>query len=95
VGRKLIGVTSAGDLVGFYTYTSLPDEAGNAAVRALVRRYLADFAARCGLKQADQGEVPTLFAEAWYDDGVVSWEEDEPERSRSSHRPSPHVVRAA
>lgn len=90
VGRKLIGINEAGDLVGFHTYASLPDEAGNAALRAIFRHYLGDFAARCGLRLADSGRVPTLFAEHWYDDGTVAWDAEEaslvPVKSRPSHR---------
>ena len=31
-------------------------------------------AERCTIPLADSGGVPTLFAEAWYDDGVVPWD---------------------
>jgi hypothetical protein len=90
VGRKLIGINEAGELVGFHTYASMPDEAGNAALRAIFRHYLGDFAARRGLKLADGGRVPTLFAEHWYDDGTVAWDAEEsslvPLKSRPSHR---------
>jgi hypothetical protein len=76
VGRKLIGINAEGKLVGFYTYSSLADEPARAALRAIFVRYAAAFAARCGLELADQGVVATLFAEAWYDDGVVPWGDD-------------------
>jgi len=83
VGRKLIGINAEGALIGFYTYTSLTDDAGNQALRALFRRYLADFAARCRLLLGNEGTVPTLFAAAWYDDGVVAWSnEDAPPAKR-------------
>ena len=74
VGRKLLGVTGEGTLVGFRTYTGLHDEDGNAAVRAILRHYCVQFAAACRLPLADQGTVPTLFASHWYDDGAVPWQ---------------------
>jgi hypothetical protein len=77
VGRKLIAINTLGALVGFRTYTALADARANAALRAVFRRFLTDFAARCGLAWADGGEVATLFVEAWYDDGICSWDDDE------------------
>jgi hypothetical protein len=77
VGRKLIGVTGEGTLIGFRTYTGLHDEDGNAAVRAILRHYCVQFAAACRLPLADQGTVPTLFASHWYDDGAVPWQGDD------------------
>jgi hypothetical protein len=79
VGRKLIAISEEWKLVGFHTYSSLSDTAGNAALRAVFQRYMADFAARCGLELADHGTVARLFAEAWYDDGVATWAEAESE----------------
>lgn len=80
VGRKLIAISAEGSLLGFRTYSSLPDEAANRTLREAVYRYLVDFAARCRLPLADAGEVPRLFAEDWYNDGVMAWNEsgDEP-----------------
>ncbi len=74
VGRKLIGVSGDGALVGFRTYTSLTGKAENASLQAVIRHYAAAFAADCGLPLADTGTVPTLFAEAWYDDGTAAWD---------------------
>jgi hypothetical protein len=82
VGRKLIGVNSDGKLVGFYSYTNVGKAAN--ALRAIFRRYAAGFAAACGLELADEGTVPTLFAQAWYDDGVVPWSEQEKRPSASA-----------
>ena len=76
VGRKLIGVERTGRLVGFRTYTSLDDKEGNAQLRVVVRDYARRFAAACRLELADEGEVPTLFASRWYDDGTVPWDDD-------------------
>jgi hypothetical protein len=75
VGRKLIGLTAEGALIGFRTYSALRDKVGNTALRAIFRRYLTAFAARCGLTLADAGTVPRLFATAWYDDGAVPWQD--------------------
>ncbi|MGV3721799.1 MAG: hypothetical protein ACO1SX_12880, partial [Actinomycetota bacterium] len=75
VGRKLIALNEAGELVGFRTYTALSDAAGNQALTAVVREYVGRFADRCGLRLAEKGPVPRLFAEAWYDDGIMGWEE--------------------
>lgn len=72
VGRKLIGISAEGALVGFHTYGSLTGE-DNAALRAIFQAYAASFAGRCGLPLAEEGTVPTLFAESWYDDGTVEW----------------------
>jgi hypothetical protein len=83
VGRKLVAVGDDGKLVGFHTYSSLADEPARAALRAVFARYATDFAARCGLELADQGVVSTLFAEAWYDDGVTPWGEDRVSKSSS------------
>lgn len=76
VGRKLIGIERTGRLVGFRTYTSLDDKESNAQLRSVVRGYARRFAAACRLELADEGEVPTLFASRWYDDGTVAWDDD-------------------
>lgn len=90
VGRKLIAINSEGALVGFRTYTSLPDEAGNRALRAIFHHYVRGFAERCGLPLADGGTVPRLFAQEWYDDGIVAWDdEEESPAGRISSRPQP------
>jgi hypothetical protein len=85
VGRKLIGITTEGALVGFHTYSALSDEQANTALRDVFRHYLHRFAERCRLPLADAGDVPRLFAEAWYDDGVVAW--DDPEQVVPRSRP--------
>ncbi len=77
VGRKLIGINTVGEMVGFHTYTSLSDDAANQALRAIFGRYLRDFASNCKLRLAESGEVATLLAEDWYDDGTVSWDDAE------------------
>lgn len=77
IGRKLLGISDEGKLVGFRTYCAVEDEAGGKELRALFYRYAAEFARRCGLELADEGTVPRLFAQNWYDDGVVAWPDDE------------------
>ena len=91
LGRKLIGLGESGDLVGFHTYCALTGDAENDALRDIIRRYAASFAARCGLRLADAGTVPTLFAEAWYDDGAVPWDA----RERPQNPPPPMTRRPA
>lgn len=88
IGRKLIGVNAEGDLIGFYTYASLTEEAGNDAVRAIVRQYVTRFAEICRLRLADTGAVTTLFAEAWYDDGLIAWDDEEQASTGKISRPT-------
>ncbi|MBC8076010.1 MAG: hypothetical protein H7Y32_08045, partial [Chloroflexales bacterium] len=76
VGRQLVALNADGALVGFHVYTNLPDHASASALRAVFRRYAALFALRCGLPLADDGSTPVLFAERWYDDGIVPWDEE-------------------
>jgi hypothetical protein len=73
VGRQLIGLTAEGKLVGFRTYTRLGRREDAVGLCTLIVDYLRDFARRCRLELADDGVVPRLFAEDWYDDGVVPW----------------------
>jgi hypothetical protein len=91
VGRKLLAINDAGELVGFRTYTSLSDAAQNEAVRQAVRRYSRRFARRCGLLLGERGSVPLLLAQDWYDDGIEDWSANPKRRGRAggSSR-SPH-----
>lgn len=73
IARKLIGINAEGRLIGYSTYSTLSGESGE-AVRLLVRHYVGEFAQRCGLQLADEGTVPRLFAERWYDDGLREWD---------------------
>jgi hypothetical protein len=83
VSRKPIAITDDGRLVGYRTYTTLGPAEGGAALRAVLRAYVADVAAGCGLALADQGTVRRLLAEAWYDDDVVPWGDDEPTAAKA------------
>lgn len=76
IARKLIAISDTGKLLGFRTYTSSSGDTTRAAIWAIVLRYTTSFARHCGLELADHGEVPTLLAKEWYDDGCVSWNED-------------------
>jgi hypothetical protein len=78
IARKLIGINENGQLIGYETYTNLSGESA-LAVRRVVRHYVGEFALRCRLSLANEGAVPRLFAERWYDDGHCRWDdEDEP-----------------
>lgn len=72
VGRKLIGVTEDWTLVGFHGYARMEDDQGSAALRVAMEDYAREFAHACGLALANEGTIPMLFAENWYD-GVVAW----------------------
>jgi hypothetical protein len=74
VGRKLIGIDEAGRMIGFQTYVGLHDGEANDALLAAFLDYARSFAATCGLTLADEGTVPRLFVEDWYDDGACAWE---------------------
>lgn len=75
IGRKLVGISAEGKLLGYHTYTRIGDPTADGQLSELIRRYLIDFAARCGLELADAGSVPTLVATNWYDDGEDAWGE--------------------
>jgi hypothetical protein len=85
VGRKLIGLNEDGKLIGFYTYTSLQDTEANQELRRCFTRYCEIFAERCGLEMAEEGTIPRLFAEQWYDDGVVRWRGEDEETPRQTN----------
>jgi hypothetical protein len=75
VARKLIGLTAEHKLIGFHTYTN--DSQGRAS-RDLEKRvdlYARTFADACRIDLVDEGDIPTLFAERWYNDGCASWVE--------------------
>lgn len=76
VGRQLIAITDAWGLVGFRIYSLLPDAGGEGSLRACFRRYVVELAARCHLPLVNKGDVPILFAQDWYDDGIFTWREN-------------------
>jgi hypothetical protein len=73
VARQLVAINADGALVGFRVYAGLPREEDNQALQAIFRYYALAFAARCRLPLADRGPVPRLFAEDWYNDGIIPW----------------------
>lgn len=73
IGRKLIGINAEWELVGYHTYTSLHDKAANEELHKIFGEYCREFAKLCGLSLGEEGTVPKLFAEDWYDDGIESW----------------------
>jgi hypothetical protein len=78
LGRKLVVLNERGALLGFHTYVCAHDRAVNAAIEEACHRHVVAFAARCGLELANDGTSPRLFADGWYDDGVVEWSEAGP-----------------
>lgn len=95
MGRKLIAINEQGALVGFRTYTSLDWERGGRELNAIFRRYATAFAQACGLEMQNEGNIPTLLTQHWYDDGLVNWNEDaDPAasvRSNTSKARGPHA----
>jgi hypothetical protein len=76
IGRKLVAINDKGGLVGFRTYTSLDWDKGGKQLNGIFRRYATTFAELCHLEMQNEGNVPTLLAGHWYDDGIVNWNED-------------------
>lgn len=75
VARKLVCLDEEGRLVGFRTYVGLHDDTANTALETAMRDYVARFVAACGLQLVDDGSIPRLVSECWYDDGAVAWDE--------------------
>lgn len=76
IGRQLLALNENGELVGFRVYRSM-DHKDSEILCGYFNQYVMDFAAACGLKLGDGGEVPRLCAADWYDDGIVSWSQTE------------------
>lgn len=77
VGRTLIAINAAGELVGFHRYCLLNDPSDTRHLQNLMQQYLIEFAAQCGLPLGTDGPVPLLCAQDWYDDGIRLWNEKE------------------
>ena len=70
VGRKLIGVSPRGALVGFHTYASEQ----TADLRLAIDLACVRLAERCGLLLSNTGPPPEVLHQGfWYDDGAVAW----------------------
>ncbi len=83
VARKLLAITSEGELAGFRTYCSLPPAEAEIVVK-LVRDYCVGFATACGLSRVETGVIPHLVALAWYDDGIEPWDPSAPRGASES-----------
>jgi hypothetical protein len=70
-------------LVGFRTYNALDSKDDRLRLHRSFQRYVQELAQRCRLELADDGTVPKLFAERWYDDGVWLWSAELPEEPES------------
>ncbi len=95
VARQLWAISEDYKLVGFDVYsTYAPDE--RAGLEAHFAAHARAWARSCGLELADDGEIESLVAPEWYNDGVRAWESEreisgsqaprEPEARRSLER---------
>lgn len=82
VARQLWAVSAGFELLGFHVYCNLPGEA-HRAMTAHFAAHAREFARSCGLKLADTGEVASLVAPQWYDDGVRAWQKIETAHPKS------------
>ncbi len=94
IGRKLLAISEEGKLLGFNSYCLLDSGDGPAGeARALHQRAVRDYCLRwareCGLELADEGEVPRIVSEAWYDDGAIGWSTFAKPRKKRSGRGAP------
>ncbi|MBB6052286.1 hypothetical protein [Armatimonas rosea] len=93
VARQLVALNDSGKLIGFRLYSTLAPEAYRALV-PLALDFVERFAAHCGLELGEGGEVASLLAPLWYDDGAITWAElrqsaVSAEPSTRSHRSAP------
>ena len=72
VGRQLWAVSQNFELIGFHIYSHLSGQA-YAQMSAAFNAHAREFGRSCGLKLADAGEVASLVAPQWYDDGACAW----------------------
>ena len=88
VGQQLWAVSEAFELVGFTIYSTARKEQ-RAQLETAFSRCAEAFAAQCGMKLADWGDVSKLVVPHWYDDGVMAWEKlEKTEKQTKSARPS-------
>jgi len=73
IGRKLLGIREDGCLLGFYTYASASTTETYDALQKIIDDYARNFAQRCNLTLAEDGDVPTLFCDNWYNAGTCPW----------------------
>ena len=72
VGRKLLAIAGANQLLGYESYFSEDSANCDAVVNAL-DTYAARLAAQCGLVLAEDGEPDQLGPFEWYNDGCLEW----------------------
>jgi len=69
IARKLIAVSSTGDLLGYRTYA----HSDTAEHRLVLNDICKTFGRQCGLGLSDQGSPESLLGADWYDDGTEAW----------------------
>jgi len=72
VGRKLIGLTSEGKIVGFRSYGSAKGNDG-VNIRRVFEKFCLEFAEGCRTTLANLNRPATLVAKSWYDDGLENF----------------------
>ena len=72
VGRVLVALTRSFGLLSFHPY------AHDARVRSLLREYVMALAEALDVPVVDRGEVESLVARSWYDDGPQALAEPDP-----------------
>ncbi len=73
VPRKLVAITDEHKLVGYRTYTALPDEDKRAEIGHVLDHYVRRLAKAAHLELSNRGNVRPLLTREWYDDGTVKW----------------------
>lgn len=77
IARKLVGINTKFELVGFRTYTIIENLEKVNSVYRVVNDYCKAFATACGLPLGDQGSLESLVTSEWYDDGICAWDQIE------------------
>ncbi len=95
VGRKLIAINDAGELVQYHGYSALCNPPNNEQLRTIMRQYVMQFAAQCGLRLGEEETVSLLCARDWYDDGTVSWNKKVDTSVKSGAQSAPENWRIA
>jgi len=67
IGRKLIALNEDGEIVQFRTYNNRLD----LNLDLLFGRYLVDLSQETSAKLGNNGTVPTIMSQRWYNDGIV------------------------
>jgi hypothetical protein len=75
IARKLVGINTKFELVGFRTYTIIENLEKVNSMYRVVNDYCKAFATACGLPLGDQGSLESLVTSEWYDDGICAWDQ--------------------